>query len=853
MKKTIIKLIYTIIVFVVSLFVIGHVTNVETVDMTGQMGNATFPTVSFMENGQEINLLHGYSSEMDVSHIRNGILPIDETRTVSYKLQTYGANITDLRFEVRQVSGNSLVENSEITDRQQDGDAITGTFQLKDLIEADREYMLVVLADTEGKTVRFYTRVIWSEGRDRYHIDDTISFVQNFLRMTFDKEGSQEEITKYIESSAEGDNTSYSHVTIHSSFDQVTWGSLNITEHSEPIITLTDIHKQTACYKLEYQVVQKTVSGDSKKYNIIESYRVRYTSDRIYLLNFDRRMNYIFDVNDADITDNVINMWITEADMTLKESDGGNAFAFVSEGRLYAYNSTDNKIALVFGFYDENHDDIRSTYQGNTINILNVDEAGNVTFAVSGYMNRGDHEGAVGMALYEYESQVNTIEEHAFIPVNYHQDILRAYNKKLLYVSNGGKLFFSLEGDVYMVDIDTREQQKLIENLVEDSYCISDSGSTIAWQENDRKSVRIMNLSTQMESKIEAESGDLIRTLGFMGEDLVYGFVHDADVHSDQMGSLIYGMYRICISDGDGNVLENYTPSGALVTDASIENNVIRLSRATWNSQTQMFESMVDDQIMSTMKTEVGSNFLQAVATDDYKNVLEIMCKGNINTKTLRAVTPNMSLYEGSRVVAIDSERDYEAEPYYYVYGMDGELSVYDDPADAIRDAFDMPGVVVNDENGYVWYRGNLSTSNQIMYITNLAEEWENMPADNSTAVCLDLILQHRGISLNVQSLLDQGQSTLEILQNNLSNAKILELDGCSMEAMLYYVNQDIPVMATLNDGNSVLIIGFNDLNTVLLEPTKGEVYKLGKNDTTALFDSNGNHFVTYLPGEEQY
>ena len=57
------------------------------------------------------------------------------------------------------------------------------------------------------------------------------------------------------------------------------------------------------------------------------------------------------------------------------------------------------------------------------------------------------------------------------------------------------------------------------------------------------------------------------------------------------------------------------------------------------------------------------------------------------------------------------------------------------------------------------------------------------------------------------------------------------------------------PVMATLNDGSSLLLIGFNDLNTVLLEPTKGEVYKLGRNDTAALFESNGNHFVTYLPG----
>ena len=139
-------------------------------------------------------------------------------------------------------------------------------------------------------------------------------------------------------------------------------------------------------------------------------------------------------------------------------------------------------------------------------------------------------------------------------------------------------------------------------------------------------------------------------------------------------------------------------------------------------------------------------------------------------------------------------------------------------------------------------------TSNQIMYITNLAETRENITAEDSTAVCLDMILQHRGISVNVESMLEQGNTVVDILKNNLVNAKVLELDGCPMEAMLYYVNQDIPVLATLNDGSSVLIIGFNDLNTVLMEPKTGRVYKFGREDSTNLFENNGNHFVTYLP-----
>ena len=851
MKNAIFKIIYTIVVFILSVILIGHFTNVETVDMTAKMGAPTFPTVTFEINGKQVNMVHGYATEMEVAHMRGEILPATSSRGISFQMNTYGEEVSDLKFEVRQVSGNSLVENSEITDLSKDGDIIRGRFQMKDLIDAGREYMLVILANVNGQTARYYSRVIWPESEDSFHVEEAMAFALNFREMTFDKNGSTDELTKYMESNSEGDNSSYSHVTINSSYDQVTWGDLNITNRTEPKVFLRDIHSQTTTVGLEYQVTQRTVDGSEKLYDVEEAYRIRYTSDRIYLLNFDRKMNYVFNADSSDFSDNVISLWISDPDVAIKESDGGGIFAFISQDRLYVYNNNDNKIALVFGFYNEDYSDDRATFKGNTIHILNVDEAGNVRFAVSGYMNRGDHEGYVGTAVYKYDSQLNTIEELVFIPSTLHQDIIRAYSENVLYASTGGELCIKLDGDIYMIDLDQRNQKKLIDNISEDRYCISNSGSIIAWQNEDKKSAQIMNLSTQAQSDIQANAGDLVRVLGFMGEDLVYGMVHESDVHTDRMGTVVYGMYSIHIMDSEGNVLENYSPSQGVVTDISIEDNLIRLSRASWNETSGLYDELIDDKIMSTLKKEVGSNVVTVVATENYKNVTQINMKSNIKKKSLIVQTPNMTLYEGSREVEIKSDRDAETEPYYYVYGMYGLEKVYDNPADAVTRAYAAPGVVMNDVNQYVWLRGNLLASNQIMYITNLAESMENMSAENSTSVCIDLILQHKGINVNVNSMLEQGESVVDILSGSLVNTRVLELDGCPMEAMLYYVNQDIPVMATLNDGNSLLIIGFNDLNTVILEPSIGQIYKLGRGDTTSLLENNGNHFITYLPGLE--
>ena len=84
-------------------------------------------------------------------------------------------------------------------------------------------------------------------------------------------------------------------------------------------------------------------------------------------------------------------------------------------------------------------------------------------------------------------------------------------------------------------------------------------------------------------------------------------------------------------------------------------------------------------------------------------------------------------------------------------------------------------------------------------------------------------------------------------MEKNLTEAQVLELSGCTLQSVLYYVNRDIPVLAMQEDGNAVLIVGFNELNTVLMDPQSGEVFKKGMNDSTKWFEENGNSFVTYV------
>jgi hypothetical protein len=382
-------------------------------------------------------------------------------------------------------------------------------------------------------------------------------------------------------------------------------------------------------------------------------------------------------------------------------------------------------------------------------------------------------------------------------------------------------------------------------------YEMPESGEMIAWQDvtsrDGLKSISVMNFATQAVTSVEPESGEYIILLGYMDEDLVYGLVREEDIHNDQMGNPVYAMYSIRIQDKEGRILENYKSDGNYTVGTLIKDNQIILSRVKWNESTGFYEDTTQDQIMSTLEVEEGSNTLSYVNTDAYKYTAQISLKNSITASSLKVLTPSLTLYEGSREVAVDNSEETDNN-IFFVYYKDKVINITVNSADALTDAYTCKGVVMDDSNDYVWYSGNLLTSNQIMSITNNVEKTD-YSSENSTEVCLRAMLEFEGISVDVGKMLEEGYTAEEILKQSLPGATILEYDGCDMNAMLYYLNQDIPVMVRLSDGSSMLLIGFNTQNIVLFNPKKGttNVYKNGMNDSYSLFEENGNHFLTYL------
>lgn len=842
MKKSLIKAFVFVLTFFVSLFIISKIMNQGNTDMTTEMGAAVFPLVYMNIGGEQVNCLHGYAQEMEASYLRDTITVIPQGRTVEFQIEKYNAAIEKITYELRSVDGERLIENGEISRENETAEAINASVTLKDLMETQTEYTLTIILETEYQQIRYYTRVILAED---YYINEKIAFVKDFHNKTFDKEAASE-LTKYLESNSEGDNTTFAKVTIHSSFNQITWGDLQVEVVTEPLLDVKEIAGQTGSFELHYTAAV-TEERKLNYYDVKEYYRIRYTADRIYLLDYERTMNQYLDTEAEIYTNNKISLGITNEETPLMESDGGSIFAFVHSGRLYSYNVSDKKLAVIYGFYDKNNADARTLYRHNDIRILSVDETGNVRFIVYGYMNRGRHEGGVGIQVNAYNSQLNTVEEEIYIPYTKDYRILQNDVEQLAYISKNNQFYVMLDRTIYAVDLEGKTCEIMASNLYDGSYQVSESNARIVWQSSENRYdsdiLIIMDLNSKRRTEIRAEENEVIAPLGFMGEDLIYGLVRRNDIVKDETGRVTFPIYRVIIQDELGEVIHTYEQPNAYVVGSIIESNQITLHRVT-KEESGAYVEIGDDQIMSTEVEAVGNNYLETVVTEHYEKMQQIVVKSNIDSKSVQILTPKEVLFEGGRELVFEPAEG--TQEFYYVYGKNGLENVYMSAGSAVNLADSISGVVVNDKGAYIWQRGSRSQKNQIMAIGE-----ESMDESGSSlAVCLDTILQYEGITRNTEFQLKQGETVLEILEKALPEADVLDLTGCSLDAILYYVNKDIPILATLKDGNAVLIIGFNELNTVIMDPVTGTISKKGMNDSKQWFEESGNCFITYIAEE---
>jgi uncharacterized protein YvpB len=805
---------------------------------TVEMGEATFPLITIRLKDYEINQLHGYSTNLNANIVRENITPLDSSQSFDVVINEKGNNVKRVIYELRALADNKLIETNTINALEKEEENKTARIKLTEALTPDVEYAVkITLVTSESQKMNYYTRV---KRVDSSYYKEKLDFIMNFHNSIMDKKKA-EGITAFLEPKAGTDNTSLAYVDIHSSFDLITWVDLKPKVVGDIVPDVEEISADTASVMLKYMVSGETESG-TEYYYVSEFYRVRYTDTRMYLLNYDRRMESVFDINLTSLTKSQFKIGITnQSDTKLFASTENNKLSFVRERELWYYNLLENKAVRVFSFRQKDTDYVRDVYPEHDVQILNMDDDGNIDFMVYGYMNRGVYEGRVGIVFYKYYSSDNRIEELVYLPMNVPYEVLKEELDTFSYVNKLDVFYFTLNHKIYSYNLTTKIAEVIASDVSGDNFVVSIKEHFLAWENSNNQAeateINILDLETQAIEKITAPTGECINLLGKIDDNIIYGFAKVSNITAALDGSQLIPMYKIEIADKSNTVLKEYRKNKYYVTNTTIEDNVITLKRV--KKAGSNFVQAEDDFILNRVMTSTSPFSLTTRVTDKMLTEYYITLPSGFEMKKVPATetTVNTVIREDTTLRLEDSKR--QTEPYT-TYARGGIEGIYEEAGDAIVQAYNKIGVVVDDKQQIIWERAVRSALKEIGGITPI---YTSHGSDSVTA-SVTMLLKYRFGSSEIK--MKKG-TVYEMLREGFKDS-VLNLTGCSLEQVLYYVNNNRPVIAMKNEKDAVLIIGYDAYNITVIDPSLNRTMKIGLNDGTSLFDGAGNIFFSYMP-----
>ena len=814
MKKILIRILVLVMIFTGSCAVFATLVNNETKTRTETMSSATLPIVYMVYKDVEMNPLHGYIQPMSVTAVRDTLTPISTDRDMSIKVQTYGRKISDIYFEVLSSDGETSLENTKVTDITTDEDYVTASFTLQNLLRMKQEYVLKIQLKVDGQEdVYYYTRVVQ---QDSLHTKEYLDFVISFSEKCLNK-SEVDRLALYLEPEVtDAESVNLSFMDIHCTTDELMWRDLNPQIYYKSIPSIKELNETTATIVQEYLISAANEEGNVELYTVNEYFRLRYADETIMLLDFERTTSELFDPDNGVLTDVGINFGICDRNISYVTDAQGKCFAFVLGNELWSYDSTSGKMAQVFTFRQKDNSDYRDIYGQHEIKVLSISSNGNIQFVVAGYMNRGHHEGESGAAVYYYDASAGSVEEMLFVDTTRSYDMLKADVMEVSYVTDDQEDFYILvDGDVYEINLLTLQMSTLVEDLNPHTYAGSATGKHFCYLEEnkayDSQTINVYDLDTKQVQKITCGENERIRMLGYMGESLVYGIADAADIDASHEGDEFFPMRTICILNEDGEVVKEYGETGVYVTGAEMTDRMITMSRVRKSGST--WEEISEDHIIDNTGEEQGIGI--TTQTSERKQTEMVLLVGNnYEKKTPQVVRSRMVVPTKEKCVEIP-EKEHTKERYY-VYAKGTLNNVYEHANTAIISANELLGVVVDQDQQYIWERGNRETIAEI--------SMDDIP----------------------QCVLE-GNMDVDYLQQQLPDKWVLDLTGCDIDSVLYFISQGNAVLAETPDGVQVLM-GYDQWNNIrFYKPGDEESQLVSDLDYPQWFEECGNVFVGFI------
>ena len=808
MKKKHIGIVVCLLIAVVTALSLSmFIMNITKEKVHVKLGKPQLPTVNCIVSDNSVNTLFGYRDEMDVPFVRDTITPVASNGKLKIDIDHASGGNFKVKYEVVSLDG----ENSY---KKGDGVLKDGLYEL-DLQDAifkinnEREAVLKIVLYGEEEEVYYYTRIISDK---ELNIDKCIEFVKQFNLDTFNPKR-KENVAEYLEPQWDRTNDSFQHVDVNSNVYHVMWGNMEPEIISDIAWSIKETNTVYTSFTAEYQVKTADDEGKEEYFNVKEYYRVRFLKDKNYLLNFDRTMEQIFDPSSKMLTEDGLVLGIVPTDIHFKGSHNGKYAAFVQANNLWMYDITEKKLSYVFGFADMGDMDNRNKNYRHDIRIVDITDEGNMTFLVSGYMNRGLHEGHTGVSVNYFDYDEYSVKEKAFMPGDMSGELTMGEFGDMIYYSAETKsVGYIMDNGLYEAAVDEKEPKVIVEDIPEKEYILSENGRYFGCRiPGDEEKIFVYDFDEAMSYEVPAKEGEGIKPLGFIKDDLIYGRSLTKDKVKLSTGEEILPIDSIEIMDKNGDILKKYSSEGMIITGISVEDNLITVYRAVQNGNEYVMDkedyiSNNEEDMSKTLRTEVFSTELQ-------EKQVYIAFEEEKPDKQISIGYPEITLSD--RVIAGSDVKE-SSEKEYYMYAKGNPAKKFKNPAEAILKADKLSGVVVDENQKYVWEKGNRDLS-----------YYKEVPSFT----------------------IGQGEDGLEACKRALSmlGGTMTSLNGCTLNQVSYVISKGTPAITKIGEDTYVLITGYNLDNIEYIYPYDGKTYYEPVTSMEEKIKANGNMFIVNL------
>lgn len=840
---------FYLVSLVAALLLTNHVLNYDRIHPSRNQGDTSLIKLYAKNSGMKINEMDAYVQEMNAAYLRLSITPVSENKTVTLLMSEPVNNVETISYVLMDENNSQEIESGECPKIQRvEGERQTEICFQSDL-QPGREYCLnLTVQDDDRQTYYYYTRVVYGNNLQAY---DKLQFVSDFHTAIFEKTASTR-IAEYLAFSSDASSNDFRKVSIASDSDIVTWGDLNPEVVSEVDMTILNLDSQTGEIQIVYEIEARDDSGNDYNYMVRELYEVSSTGSTVSLLDYSRTMEEKLDEQSFVFNNNRMRLGIvdeskmdiqvygkeeseeeeTQSGETVSESQAqveteyNTYISFVADGGLWVYNTRDNILTQAFGFERKSQVSHRdSSYMNHGVKVLRTEENGDLYFAVYGYMYNGDNEGQFGISVNYYNRVDGTYSELLFIPYDKNFTMLNRGIQKMAFVDADDMLYICLEDTIYRFDIYMKTSEIILEQAESEDCVISGDGRGVVICHRDTagtvSEIEWRNLETGESREIYRQTQDLV-LIGMLGENMVYG-VGTISGEEQRLDALY-------IVDEELNVLKEYTVSGGYITGASIDENLLEISRRGNNQEEMPVDYILynesDTQNISTIDVRDDARQRETwLVTEEYGYDMPVVLSAR-----------GIESYRNTHMEFQAQSEDYTG---YFVYNNEN-LMKYPTFKEAYSEALENGGKVL-DSLGRIISRPSV-----------LAEE-KDLNGYNITLAETDVMAQQRAVlewifkyeKISGEPVLD-SDDMLENLQTNLPDFHVVDMTGIALDDALTMISDGYPLIVVNSEGTWCVVEGYVNGYIVVADPKDGTVSGYERDSAVNGIASSGNVIYSY-------